>query len=112
MSPFCPFREGGVAERGQCPLFYRFFYCRASLTLVSKDYDDVNKAEETKEELCDSGLEISGQEGSDNSADVTDDSKKKKAEAKQSNYSSHPLDFSWRVLIVWTDPEMHREVRR
>ena len=73
--------------------------------------------EDTKEELCDSGLEISGQEGSDNSADVTDDSKAKRAggksgETKQGGDGSHPLEFSWRVLILWTDPEMHREVRR
>ena len=73
-----------------------------------KDYDDVNKAEETEEDLCDSGLEISGQEGSDNS----DDSKTKKAEAKQGDDGSHPLEFSRRVLIIWTDPAMYREVRR
>ena len=33
MSPFDPFR-GGVAQRGQCPLFYRFSYRRASLSTV------------------------------------------------------------------------------
>ena len=82
-----------------------------------EEKEGVNKAEETKEDLCDSGLEISGQEGSANFADVTDDPKKKKAEgksgeAKQGDDSSHPLEFSWRVLIVWSDPEMHREVRR
>ena len=32
MSPFDPFR-GGVAKRGQCPLFLPFFYMRASLCI-------------------------------------------------------------------------------
>ena len=35
MSPFDPFRGGG-AQRGQCPLFYRFFYLRASLRSIFK----------------------------------------------------------------------------
>ena len=34
MSPFDPFR-GGFVQRGQCPLFYRFFYLEASLTMLS-----------------------------------------------------------------------------
>ena len=76
-----------------------------------EEKEGVNKAEETKEDLYDSGLEISGQEGSANFADVTDDPKKKKAEGK-SGEAKQGDDGSWRVLIVWSDPEMHRELRR
>ena len=73
--------------------------------------DEGNKAEQTKEELGDSGLEISAQEGSDNSADVTDDSKKKETEGK-SEEAKQDGSYTWRVLILWTDPKMHGEVRR
>ena len=70
--------------------------------------DDGNKAEETKEELCDSGLEISGQEASDNAAEVTDNLKEKKEAGEEKQCE----DFTWRVLILWTDTNLHGEVRR
>ena len=69
--------------------------------------DEGNKAEQMKEELGDSGLEISAQEGSDNS----DDSEKKGTEGK-SEEAKQDDGYTWRVLILWTDPKMHGEVRR
>ena len=69
--------------------------------------DEGNKAEQMKEELGDSGLEISAQEGSDNS----DNSEKKGAEGK-SEEAKQDDGYTWRVLILWTDPKMHGEVRR
>ena len=38
MSPFDPFRGGGVAKRGQCPLFLPFFFTEERPKVkISKD---------------------------------------------------------------------------
>ena len=70
--------------------------------------EDCNKADDTKEELCDSGLEISGQEASDNAAEVIGNLKEKKEAGEEKQCE----DYTWRVLILWTDTNLDGEVRR
>ena len=43
MSPFDPFRGGGVAKRGQCPLYLPFFFRRASLNYRDKFVENLRK---------------------------------------------------------------------